>query len=261
MPQYKMGDFLENGDIIVDPNVQSRVPMFLAQGFLDNFQSESFEHNGPVGFIFIDDGDLDQLWLSGTLCAQTIEEMERSGKNVHVPVARISFKAVGDDPNWTFKIHVEPVHRAAPALSAADHYKKALDSGNVDVTIRELDACLCANPKPFLAMAAYFNLSAAVWEKFKFNERKGHSIRDDEYLWVKGCHLCLRRALKIYEGMPRQQQLEADVIKLHQAIKGSIGTTISYGGSVYMAGQWRDREVPGLPPLRCLTEIRTPISL
>jgi hypothetical protein len=85
---------------------------------------------------------------------------------------------------------------SAPVLSAADHYGRAMDSSNLEVTIRELDACLCGNPKPLLAMAAYFNLSAAVWEKFGFNKRKGHSIDDDEYLWVIGCNLCLRRALK-----------------------------------------------------------------
>jgi hypothetical protein len=43
-----MNDFLERGDIIVDPSVQDRVPMFLAQGVLDNFQAETFEHNGPT---------------------------------------------------------------------------------------------------------------------------------------------------------------------------------------------------------------------
>src|ERR1039458_1672033 len=125
----------------------------------------------------------------------------------------------------------------APVLSAVDHYKRAMDSNNLDVTIRELDACLCANPRPVLAVAAYFNLSAAVWEKFRFNERKGYSIEDDEYLWVLGSNLCLRRALKIYEKMPRAQRLEADALKLHQAVKGSLSPTISYGGSVFMAGQ------------------------
>jgi hypothetical protein len=144
----------------------------------------------------------------------------------------------------------------ALVLSAADHYRQAMASSNLDVTIRELDACLCANPKAFQTMAAYFNLSAAVWEKFRFNERKGHTVGDDEYLWVLGCNLCLRRALKIYENMPRAQQLETDTLKLHQALKGSLGPTISYGSSVFMAGQWHDRKVSGLPPLRCLTDIK-----
>ena len=166
MAQYRMLGFLESDDIIIDPGLQNRprspVSMALVKRFLDNFEAATFEFDGPVGSIIIDDGDMDQLWLSGGLCAQTveegIEEVERSGKDP-VPVARISFKAVGADWDWTYSVRVEPLQHPAPSLSAADHYKRAMSSSGLDVTIRELDACLCANPKPFLAMAAYFNVS------------------------------------------------------------------------------------------------------
>ena len=135
-----------------------------------------------------------------------------------------------------------------------------MNSGDLDVTIQELDACLCEDPEPLLAILAYFNLSAAVWEKFRFNDRKSDSVGDDEYLWVRGCNVCLRRALKIYEGIPRHQQLEAETIKLHQAVKENLGPTVHYGAYVFRYGQRQLRKVGGLPPLRCLTEVDIPID-
>ena len=149
------------------------------------------------------------------------------------------------------------------SLSAGHYYDRGLDaaeSRNFDTAIRELDACLCANPEPQLAMSAYFNLSAAIWEKFHFNERRGAEIADDEYVWVRGCNICLRRALKLYESLPRSRQLEAETIKLHQAVKGSLGPTIFYGSYVYNYGRREPRKVSGLPALRCLSEVDIPID-
>ena len=153
------------------------------------------------------------------------------------------------------RVEIEPIRRAAQSPSPGDHYQRAIESSNLDVTIKELDACLCGKPEPFLETLAYYNLSAAVWEKFGFNDRRGDSIEDDEYVWVCGCNLCLRRALKIYESLPRNQQLESDTIKLHQAIKESLTPTVHKGTYVYRYGQ-RQFRTGGLPPLRCLTEIK-----
>ena len=148
-------------------------------------------------------------------------------------------------------------------VSAETLYERAMDavdSGRYDDAIRELDKCLCFNPAPLLAMEAYYNLSATIWGKFRFNERRGADISDDEFRWVQGCNLCLRRALKIYESLPRQKQLEAGPIQLHQAIKGSLSPTISYGSIVYRHGERQFRSVRGLPPLKCLTEIKMEVD-
>jgi len=253
-----MSEFLRKGDIIIDPGLQNRssnpVTKGLAKMFLDNFESSFFEFDGVVGFIFIDDGDIYQDFLSGNLCRETIEEIQQSGDEP-TDVGRIRFEASGPDRNLTFRILVEPTQINAPVMSAYDHYERGMDSNNLDFTIKELDACLCANPEPSLAMLAYYNLSAAVWEKFGFNDRRGDSIEDDEYTWVCGCNLCLRRALNIYESMPRHQQLESDTIKLHQAIKESLTPTVHKGAYVYRYGQ-RQFRTGGVPPLRCLTEIK-----
>jgi len=146
---------------------------------------------------------------------------------------------------------------------AITHYERgmtAFDSKQYDEAIRELDECLCANPERLLAMEAYYNLSAIIWKKFRFNDRRGADISDDEFRWVQGCNLCLRRALKIYESLPRQQQLESGPVQLHQAIKGSLSPTISYGSIVYKYGERQFRSVHGLPPLKCLTEIQMAVD-
>jgi hypothetical protein len=55
----------------------------------------------------------------------------------------------------------------SPPLSASDYYKRAqqaLASNNFDVTIRELDACLCANPSLRLAVIAYYNIGSNLGE-------------------------------------------------------------------------------------------------
>ena len=152
--------------------------------------------------------------------------------------------------------------RAAPSKStsrACNHYERgmsAFESRRFDEAIKALDECLCANPERLLEMEAYYNLSAMIWEKFQFNNRRGADISDDEFRWVQGCNVCLRRALKIYETLPREQQLQSDLIQLHQAIKESLSPTISYGAIVYRYGQREFRSVHGLPPLRCLSEIQ-----
>ena len=114
MPQYRMSEFLRKGDIIVDPDLQNRsqnpVTKFLAKMFLDNFEPYTFEFNGVVGFIFIDEGDIYKDFLSGNLCRETIEEVQRSGEEPTV-VARMRFEAAGPDRNLTFKILVEPIRR------------------------------------------------------------------------------------------------------------------------------------------------------
>ena len=141
---------------------------------------------------------------------------------------------------------------------ASQHYERAMDASNPDVIIRELDECLCAEPLPDLpdmAMYAYFNMSAAIWEKFQFNDRKGATIDDDEYVWVNACRLCIHRVLEIHEHMPREQQLEANVVKIHHAAKQHLDLTMLYGAYVVSpGGQRRFREISSgdLPPLRSL---------
>ena len=258
-----MSEFLRKGEIIIDPDLQNRshhpVTKFVAKMFLDNFESETFAFDGAVGSIFIDGGDVYQDGLSGSLYPETIEQVQRSGKEP-TSVGRIKFEAFGPDQHLTFRINVEPVQLVAPAQSAYEHYERGMDSNNPDITIRELDECLCLNPEPLLAMDAYYNLSAAVWEKFRFNERKSDSVEDDEIRWARGCNLCLRRALKIYDDLSRAQQLKAEVIKMHQAMKESIRVTVHYGAYIYRFGGMQFRQVRGLPDLRCLREIDMPLD-
>jgi len=161
---------------------------------------------------------------------------------------------------------IRSVLGAAPSQSATkayNHYERGMsahDSKRFDEAIKALDECLCANPERLLEVEAYYNLSAIIWEKFQFNNRRGADISDDEFRWVQGCNVCLRRALKIYESLPRERQLENGLIHLHQAIKASLSPTISYGAIVYRYGQREFRSVYGLPPLRCLTEIQMRID-
>lgn len=157
-------------------------------------------------------------------------------------------------------LHPGLMHESVSAASHYDRAMNAVDINDLDYAINELDMCLCANPEPVLAMEAYYNLSATIWGKFRFNERRGASIGDDEYLWVLECNLCLRRALKIYESLPRTTQLQSGALRLHQAIKGSLSPTINYGGITYEHGERKWRKSSGLPPLRCLTEIDIPLD-
>lgn len=114
MTQYRMTEFLRKGDIIVDPDLQNRssnpVSKLLGKMFLDNFESETFDFDGAVGFIFIDEGDIYQSFLAGNLCQETIEEVQRSGEEP-TTVGRIRFEATGPDRNLTFRILVEPIRR------------------------------------------------------------------------------------------------------------------------------------------------------
>jgi len=147
-------------------------------------------------------------------------------------------------------------------LSAADYYKRAqqaLASTNLDLTIRELDACLCSNPSLRLAVIAYYNIAAAIWGKFRFDDRKGDSVGDDEYIWVNGCNVCSRRGLRTYHQLPRDQQLDSSIIELHQVLNQLVSRTMTYGAYVYRHGQREFRAVSGLPPLRCLRDVQMEI--
>src|SRR5437660_277574 len=176
--------------------------MLFAKIFFDHFVASTFDFDGPVGSIVISDANMDidmpnRSWAKGLLFPDKLDQVASEDLS---PVAVISFEFGGDQ---TPIISVEPLPRSAKTLSAWDHYERAMNAldYDLDIAIQELDACLCANPEPLLEMEAYYNLSAAIWEKFHFNERKGATIADDEYLWVRGCNICLRRALKIYENL------------------------------------------------------------
>lgn len=143
------------------------------------------------------------------------------------------------------------------AMKAPNHYERgmtAYGANRFDEAIQELDKFLCSRPERVSEMEAYYNLSVIIWEKFQFDKRRGADISDDEFRWVQGCNVCLRRALKIYETLSREQQ--SKLIQLHQAIKILLSPTISYGAIVYRYGQREFRSVYGLPPLRCLSEIQ-----
>ena len=147
----------------------------------------------------------------------------------------------------------------ATTLSASDYYKRAqqaLASNNFDLTIRELDACLCSNPSLRLAVIAYYNIAAAIWERFRFGQRKGDDVPDDEYIWVNGCNECGQRGLKIYGQMSRDQQLDATIMELHEALNQLVSRSGAYGLFVYQYGQREYRQVFKLPPLRCLSEVQ-----
>jgi len=263
MPLYRVGEFLKKRELAISPEIQNRPPnpftMSIAKLFFDNFLSSTLDFDGPAGSIFIlhaDVGSPNCSWAIGALYPNKIDQTSIASD----AVALILFEYRGD--NATPIVTVQPLLHPANPLSATDHFQQAMAAvdSNIDITIRELDACLCAQPEPALAMLAYYNLSVTIWQKFRFNERKGASIDDDEYLWVRGCNICLRRALTIYENMPRVQQLEASTIQLHQGVKDSLSPTVFYGSYVYRHGQKEFRNVQGLPALRCLTEIDMPLD-
>ena len=106
-----------------------------------------------------------------------------------------------------------------------------------------------------LARTGWFTVARAPEgdrEKFQFKDRKGANIADDEYVWVLGCNLCIRRVLEIYEKLPRAQQLEGDVVKVHHGAKQHLDLTMMYGSMVYRYGRRDFHDVHGLPPVRAL---------
>jgi hypothetical protein len=153
-----------------------------------------------------------------------------------------------------------PPSKAMAAPILYDRAWRALDSNNLDEAIHELDACLYANPEQRLALEAYYNLSATIWRKFHFNERTGSTVTDEEFKWVQACNVCLRRALTIYDHLPRKEQLESEMLQMHQAIKASLSPTISYGAIIYEYGRREWRKPQGVPNLRCLTEVNMPLN-
>ena len=114
MATYRMSDFLTRSDIILDPDLKERpdhpVSDMVARVFLEDFKGATFNFDGPVGFIFIDEGDIFKSYLAGNLCRETIEEVQRLGRNPET-VGRIRFEAVGPDRNLTYRVLVEPVRR------------------------------------------------------------------------------------------------------------------------------------------------------
>src|SRR5579864_7860262 len=128
MPQYRLDEFIINGNIVLDPDLQNRSPnpvtKALAMRFLTNFNYSTFECDDVVGFILIDDGDIDQSFLSGNLCEETIEEVQQSGEIT--TVGRIRFEATGSDPKLSFKILVQAVLHNASTTSAEDHFQRAM---------------------------------------------------------------------------------------------------------------------------------------
>jgi len=258
--KYCVKDFLKTAEIVISPEIQNRThnpfTMSVAKLFFDNFVSSTFDFDGSAGSIVITDADMampDHSWAKGWIYPNKVDEMPEEGK----PVEFILFECGGDHQTPIVSVSLEAFDQAK-ILSTKGRFDRAIDatdSNSFDVAIHEFDACLCSNPEPQLAMFAYFNLSATIWQKFRFNERKLATVPDDEYRWVGVCNILLRRALKIYKNLPQDEQNEAEIIELHQAVKSSLRVTLD--GAVYGT---QLRSSGTRPALRCLTEIDMPLD-
>src|ERR1017187_865810 len=135
--------------------------------------------------------------------------------------------------------------------TARRHYRQALRGARPD--IRELDQCLTSDPSKRLALFAYRNMVAGIWQRYFPEPRSGKYLSDDEYSWVHGAILCLERAIKIWESLPKAAQEDAEVFDCYRDTKKTLNSITGYGLFYNRAGQMLERESNfPLPPLRCL---------
>jgi tetratricopeptide (TPR) repeat protein len=144
-------------------------------------------------------------------------------------------------------------HGRAPSSSEPDPnelYEQALaagDAGDYDKGIRLLDACLCANPDPVIAMTGFFNLFVMIQLKHDFPNRHGDTVPDDEFRWFCRMVLCVKKAIEIYESQ-LANRLTGDALNevkaiYEQAKQFEKTNGITYGTTVRDSSgniDWRD---------------------
>lgn len=90
-----------------------------------------------------------------------------------------------------------------PNAPSLEHYKVAaafMQSGDTSAAIQQFDECLCLDPDPQIAIAAWFNLGTTIIREHQFPNRDGDTIPDDEYKWHECVLKCFAKVIEVYEA-------------------------------------------------------------
>jgi tetratricopeptide (TPR) repeat protein len=89
-----------------------------------------------------------------------------------------------------------------PDALALNHYKiaaAAMQINDYASAIEHFDECLLLNPHAEIAMAAWFNLATAIIRKYRFPQRAGDTISDEEYKWHECVMKCFEKVVEVYD--------------------------------------------------------------
>jgi tetratricopeptide (TPR) repeat protein len=89
-----------------------------------------------------------------------------------------------------------------PNKLALNHYKIAASAMQINDhanAIEHFDECLVLNPPAEIAMAVWFNLGTAIIRKYRFPQRAGDTISDEEYKWHECVMKCFSKVVEVYD--------------------------------------------------------------
>jgi len=242
---------------------------------LRQFKSVLFTGRNVAGYISQDNGWIVTLlgFVVGSLVRLplvfiVVPVQAVVSLNQALPDSKTSLPAsdVDDDEEITREEVIELEHFILKYLDvdnpndAIIHLQKAVDTaedGQYDRAITELDAALCTEPGPELAMIAYHKLATAIWYKFDFHNRDGEAISDEECAWNGRAADALARAMEIYTSSKGKIAHPVEFRRLYLTCKTAHEVTVTYALTKREANgklSFREKEVLDkiqLPALRC----------
>lgn len=245
---------------------------------LRQFKSALFTGRNVAGYISQDNGWIVTLlgFVVGSLVRLPlvfiiVPVQAVVSLNQTLPDSKTSLPApdADDDEEITREEVVELEHFILKYLDvdnpddAIIHLQKAVDAvadGQYDRAITELDAALCTEPGPELAMIAYHKLATAIWYKFDFHNRDGEAISDEECAWNDRAADVLTRAMEIYKSTKGKIVHPVEFRRLYLTCKTAHEVTVTYALTKRGANgklSFREKEILDrvqLPSLRCLEQ-------
>ena len=148
-----------------------------------------------------------------------------------------------------------------PNALALDHYKMAASAMRMDdplSAIHHFDECLCLNPHAEIAMAAWFNLATTIIRQYRFPQRAGDTISDEEYKWHECVMKCFAKVVEAYEEAVDLRPGVKQSFQMYSRAKDNLYRMPVYGLVVTAArGNTKQRDFEKVtnmpdPPIRSL---------
>lgn len=149
------------------------------------------------------------------------------------------------------------------ALFFEDFYNDGLIAfkiGDYDTAISLFDESLCREPQPELAILAYWNLAVTILTKFRFQERNGENVSNEEMKWCLRMLTCAKRVIEIYEShLKNHPTYGEDDYTFYQQAKALCKSYAIYG-SVYRRNgvrsqrNMKDVANASVKPLKCIAD-------
>jgi tetratricopeptide (TPR) repeat protein len=191
--------------------------------------------------------------LSQSKSAQPALEKQSYRKEENAP--ELSYEVVAAVEQFVINYVQNNNNEAAKRLYQA----MLAEAGNqYDQAINQLDAVLCSQPPPDLALIGYRLLSRVIWLKFNFGNRDGQTISDEEVKWCDRANKAANKAVSLYESVISKTNHPIELRNLYFICKSGVEMTLLYcvtKKDAYGNVSFRDEKTLNqikLTPLRCV---------